>query len=88
MEDEERRKKLAEQQAQAKATEPALPADTTTAETTPTILSIHGYASQHQRALRDSGRACRSIADFFDGDAVRGGGRGRSPCSNIDFDDR
>jgi sec-independent protein translocase protein TatB len=38
MEDEERRKKLAEQQAQAKATEPALPADTTTTETTPTIL--------------------------------------------------
>ncbi|HEX4311070.1 MAG TPA: twin-arginine translocase TatA/TatE family subunit [Acidobacteriaceae bacterium] len=39
MEDEERRKKLAEQQAQAKANEPALPADTTsTAEITPSIL--------------------------------------------------
>jgi TatA/E family protein of Tat protein translocase len=39
MEDEERRKKLAEQQAEAKANEPALPADTTaTEEATPKIL--------------------------------------------------
>jgi sec-independent protein translocase protein TatB len=39
MEDEERRKKLAEQQAQAKASEPALPADNTAMEeTTPKIL--------------------------------------------------
>jgi sec-independent protein translocase protein TatB len=39
MEDEERRKKLAEQQAQAKANEPALLAETnSTGETTPTIL--------------------------------------------------